>query len=485
MIRSLLPAFLFVAGVSAEEPAKLTFADADARLRRVYGLARETNDRGRVDRVLAIRDRVQKAFERDDLSAAELLIRDAEEVVGLKDGGRKMLGLPVARIDAQLEKALPPANADLAKAMADGDADAVAKAVAKLAAILGDQAGLPDVRREGDRTKAEASTPADVADLFLALLQRESAGYKSLASGKPDGLTIPRAYAAIVTACLTIRPAVERHQPGKRALVDDLVRGCCESMRAMQHKDGFFKFPDLRGRHLLFGEMIERLLEQKPDAVEEGWVVVASPDGGSQFDAGECGLALLEAGRSYKNDDWTKAGLRAADWVESVAPVPNFNHNAFSVSLLAQAHRATRDDRYAKAAARKFALGVAPGQSKAGRWLDPHNARTVYHVILLRCCHDVVECLPPAMHGDAARIARRAVAALVDEADALGTPATSLTVRELERHTRLIADVDKRVRPTLEAAASAVVHKCNATGKPRAAAPLTEIAAVSLVWPAK
>ncbi len=48
----------------------------------------------------------------------------------------------------------------------------------------------------------------------------------------------------------------------------------------------------------------------------------------------------------------------------------------------------TKDHRYLDAAREKVQLGIYPGQLKsgpqAGRWFDPHNARLVYHFILLR-----------------------------------------------------------------------------------------------------
>ena len=45
---------LFVGASRAERP-KLSFESADARLRRVYSLARETNDSSLVERVLELR----------------------------------------------------------------------------------------------------------------------------------------------------------------------------------------------------------------------------------------------------------------------------------------------------------------------------------------------------------------------------------------------------------------------------------------------
>src|SRR5262249_2971294 len=159
------------------------------------------------------------------------------------------------------------------------------------------------------------------------------------------------------------------------------------------------------------------------------------------FDAGECGVALLRAGGAFKNDAWIAAGRKAADWAISQRCVPNWNYDACSVSLLCQAFRTTGEQKYLDAARSKFELGVRPGQTKNGRWTDLHNARTVYHVILVRACQDLEEALPAGKERDeVAAVSRKAIAAMIDEAKTLGAPATGRTVQELARHLRLHPD---------------------------------------------
>jgi hypothetical protein len=282
---------------------------------------------------------------------------------------------------------------------------------------------------------------------------------------------------------LLIRPLVEQHHPGKLEVLDGLVRGCCRAMMALQLELGFFKFPDLRGTNDRFGEMIERLASKDPDVVRNGWLVVPDPEGGSQYDAGECGIALLRAGAVYKVEEWTRAGRQAADWALGQPCVPNWHYNAYSVSLLCEAFRATGDKKYLEGARARFSIGISPGQGANGRWIDPHNARTVEHFVLLRAVQDLEEILPAGNDREAlARTGKRAVKAVLEEAEKLGGPATSHTVQEFGRYLRLHPDADPRLRQVLEQAASATVQKCKTGGRVRAAVPLPELAAVSRVW---
>src|SRR5437667_10367060 len=103
---------LRVAAILVHRPAtaclpaaeQVTFDQADARLRRIYALAKETNDPTITNRVLDLRDRVKTAFDREDTAAAERLIRDAEQAVGLDPGGKTMHGLPVAQMTPVVPK---------------------------------------------------------------------------------------------------------------------------------------------------------------------------------------------------------------------------------------------------------------------------------------------------------------------------------------------------------------------------------------------
>ena len=479
----LVPVLCLISATRAAEPARLTFEDADVRLRHVFFLAKETNDTSTVDRVLEIRDAVKRSFVRKDLAAAERLIRDAEEVVDLDRGGKTMNGLPVAHANAALQKTLDVIDDKLVAAVQKQDSAGVAATMSELAAALGEQAGVPDVRQKGERTKASRVEPADVADIFLKAVQSDPRLYKFLVSGTPGAETLPRAYAAIVVSCVRIRPMVEKYHKDRLPILDDLVRGCCKAMLALQLEAGYFRLPDVRGKFLLIGEAIDALVEKDPAAIKDGWIVAPIADGTTLVDAAECGMALLEASKLYANAEWKKAGQKAADWTLTAASVKSAHRNAAAISLLCVANRILGERKYADVAWSKFQVGVGPGQAANGRWIVPFEARTPHHFVLLRSLHDLIESLPVGT--DRQRLleaSQKAVKAVLDEVETLGVPLTSNTVQELARHLRLFPDAPVAVRALLEQAASASVEKCKAGGKVRAAVPLPELAAAASVW---
>jgi len=59
----------------------------------------------------------------------------------------------------------------------------------------------------------------------------------------------------------------------------------------------------------------------------------------------------------------------------------------------------TQEPKYLDAAIIKARLGVIPGQltngPRAGRWIDPHNARPAYHYIMMRALTQLVAVMPP------------------------------------------------------------------------------------------
>ena len=146
-----------------------------------------------------------------------------------------------------------------------------------------------------------------------------------------------------------------------------------------------------------------------------------------------------------KDETYLAAGRRAAGWAAKEKCCSNFNYNAFSVSLLARAGMK-------EAALEKFRVGVAPGQAKNGRWVDPHNARTVYHIIILRALAD----LGRSPEVDA--IAQPAIRALLDEFDAMGITVEALP--ELQTLSKQYPD-DTRLKKAVRDMASVIVSKCS------------------------
>ena len=139
--------------------------------------------------------------------------------------------------------------------------------------------------------------------------------------------------------------------------------------------------------------------------------------------------------------------------------------------MLADAYRATREQKYLDGALHKFRIGVAPGQVENGRWIDFHNARTVYHLIILRAMNDLYAVAPEEVEPFRAK----AVAAIMDEFSAMGVTDKSFALRELSRYAASQKTDEPRLRGTIALTAAVVCGRSNPA--------LTELAALSLLAP--
>jgi len=453
MIRPLLGLLLASAPLVA---AALDY-ETEARLKMAHQIAREHNDAALVEQVNEAARKLEGGLE---AAPAETLLREVEKAVGIDPGGWAMVGQPLYHPSPEREAGSKSVGPKLKAALAAESVEGVEAAVAEWLSVLGDQAGLPDGRRPGAKPGPISLDEAAVTRLFLDALASEGRAVRELTAGRPLPGQMLRFYAYVLEGLATIRPSVERHAADSLDQVDALAVGVAGNLTDLQQADGHFPFPDLRGRNLRFGDMIEKQLDAGAVEIREGWVVTADPDGGTQFDTGVCGVALLRAGQVWKNPHWTATGLRAADWALAQPCFANFNYNAFSVSLLCEAFSVSGKPAYLDAALAKFRLGVAPGQAPNGRWLDPHNARTVYHVIILRAIGDLLETLPPDRTADLAEVksvAGPAVTALLDEFDAMG-----ITVECMPELMPLAEHLPEpaRLRQTLDRVAASLVEKC-------------------------
>ncbi|RFC49551.1 MAG: hypothetical protein DVB23_000072 [Verrucomicrobia bacterium] len=455
-------------------------AEAEARLEVALQLAREKNDEALVKEVRKLGRELERAFQEQEVRSdgVETALRAIEAKVGIDPGGWSMAGQPLFHPTAAMRSELPALRDLLSEAMESGEPARVREVTAQILALLGDQAGVPDGRRAGRKAEPVSRNEAEATKLFLDALASEEASIRRIREGKPLPGQMLRLYASVLSATVTVRPFVERHQPASLADLDRLTRGAAEILTGLQQPSGLFPFPDLRGENIRFGEMIEKQSAAGGIEVRDGWIVSADSDGGSQFDTGLCGVALLEAGACHKCEDWKLAGLRAADWALTQPCCANFNYNAFSVSLLARAFAATGEEKYLDGALRKFRVGLAPGQSPNGRWLDPHNARTVYHLIILRGLGELATVLPAdqvAEREELKRVMGPAIRALLDEFDAMGHTVEALPELQI---LAALDPGDERLRQAVREMASGLIAKCSGGGGVRMGAQPHQLAAV-------
>ena len=449
--------FLFASFANAND---VPVQDAENRLRMAMQTARERNDKALVAEVEATGRRVMADLRAGKEDGVDARLRAVEVKVGLDAGGRSMAGQPLFTPTPEMLAESKTLGAKLGAAMQSGDASQVRAITAEMLRVLGDQAGVPDGRRAGKKVEPRTISEDAATKLFLDALAGESRRLRPLLDGEPLPDQMVRIYAYVLTAANSARPFAAKHQPEALANLDRLTRGVTRILIDLQQSAGHFPFPDLRGKNIRFGDLIEKQMQAGRVETRDGWIVTPDPDGGSQFDTGLGGAALLAAGELHARAEWKRAGLRAADWALSQPCCPNFNYNAFSVSLLAQAFRSTGELKYLEGALQKFRVGVAPGQAPNGRWIDAHNARTVYHTIILRALADLRSVLPADRRAERAevdRITQPAITALLDEFDAMGITVEALP--ELLALSEIHPD-DARLRAATESMSASIVAKC-------------------------
>lgn len=298
--------------------------------------------------------------------------------------------------------AVRDANDQLRAALLAGNRTAVDFAVRALRTALGRDLSVPEAKTDYLPPSADAPTLDKVEELWIAdcasRVGREpwdAARAALQASHAPERLrdSVRMIVAYFDTArLLDDAEAAEKYRG--RAL--DGLR----YLQSVQTKTGAFGYPYDAARSDRLGKMAaERVAEGQRlgRTMTEGvWMIEDLDHGDLQFDNGVCGLALLEGYALTKDATLLDSARRAGEWAMTRPLVTNWNYNAFSARLLARLYLATREARYLDAARRKFELGVLPGQTETGRWLDPHNARTQYHSILATALADYVEALAAA-----------------------------------------------------------------------------------------
>ena len=300
----------------------------------------------------------------------------------------------------------PRASAALVQALASNDLQAVRAAVAAGRAALGGQAGVPEV------ADTYLPVPKD-KPLFTAEEARRGFAPMSdrlekerwwIVGADPAKLTAPlRGPASVMTGYVA----------AFRAKLDGAERNLERAQEAaeflmwaqQQAGSGGFPFPAARGTSKARAmEVAARFLAKAEkegklaQVVRNGWAFDDLGDGGLQFDNGECGAAMFELYEVTQDPRHLASARKAAGWALACPLCPNWNYNSFSVWLLAKAYGVTGEAKYLEAALHKARLGVIPGQltdgPRAGRWVDPHNARPAYHYIMMRALAQLVTVIP-------------------------------------------------------------------------------------------
>jgi hypothetical protein len=301
--------------------------------------------------------------------------------------------------------------ATLRDALAREDADAIRSAVADINRQLGNKAGKPDVPDPVLPVPAKTSwlSAAEVAPGFTPVFaQIEKVRWWKIGLDPTKLGHALREPAAVILGNVAVVAAKQRGanlQGTERSLAIAKEAGDFLIWAQAQAGTGGFPFPASRGvstaAPFVSAERQFRLAAKQGrlnEVIRNGWAIRDDGDGGLQFDNAECGVALFALYAVTRDQRYLDAAKKSADWAMAQPLVVNWNYNSFSVFLLARAYRVTGAQAYLDAATRKALLGVIPGQlitgTHAGRWNDAHNARAVYHYIMLRGLTELADALP-------------------------------------------------------------------------------------------
>ena len=288
----------------------------------------------------------------------------------------------------------------------DREAAAVRRRVEEARLKLGDQAGVPEEPDTYEPIPKDGRwlTPAEAQAAFAkALSHMERQRWWRIGLDPSQLRHTLREPAAVVSGCAA----------AYRAKLDGAERGLALAREAAdfllwaqaQGGAGLFPFPAARGgkggKAFLAAEHAYAEAERRgvlDRMIRKGWAIDDLTTGGLQFDNGEAGVAMLELYELTRETKYLRSACQAADWAAAQPVAPNWNYNSFSVYLLAKAYAVTNDPAYLTAAIRKALIGVTPGQlpdgPRAGRWIDPHNAKPVYHYIMLRALAQLAAVMP-------------------------------------------------------------------------------------------
>lgn len=324
-------------------------------------------------------------------------------------------GTPLPEATAQ---ALTVPLEQLDAAQSRRDRTAIAAAVCAARRALGEFQGVAEAAAEYGGTDDDVAAPATVFSAYLDSLGSIPTAYQPWLSIPPPtrggDLSV-----ALRTPCDVVSWYVEAagllpNADSRRSQLIAKARAGLAWLRSVQRADGVFPVPDLSDDHDVYmadcnTEATPDLQQQCRDAVprlfflgysaKQAWLSAGSPadvlvdgwfvrdvvarDGGLQFDTGTCGRAFLRAYALLGDASYLDAARAAVTWAKQQPEVLNWNYNSFSVGLLAHFALLQPGGDEAQQALSKARFGVLPGALADGRWYDPHNAKLVYHHILM------------------------------------------------------------------------------------------------------
>jgi hypothetical protein len=294
-------------------------------------------------------------------------------------------------------------------ALAAEDPGGVAGAICQAREALGEWQGCAEVAASYGTLDSVTPAPETLVDPYIEAVRGQFWGKEQWkeAEASPygpahgDSITESlRVGCYLISWYLAVAPLAGVQE---QDFLDEARRGLAWLL-VVQRSSGLFPFPDLSDdyqaclpgcqdwRH---GYLCQRWRDawesmgSPPGYYEDGWIIqdfMSGREGGLQFDNGVCGRVMLEGFNTFGDVEYLESARRAGIWASDQPVVCNFNYNGFSAGLLARLAEMDPDggQEWLEEAMYRARLGVLPGALENGRWFDPHNARIVYHHIMLR-----------------------------------------------------------------------------------------------------
>lgn len=168
-----------------------------------------------------------------------------------------------------------------------------------------------------------------------------------------------------------------------------------DSLLTMQLSSGAFPFPDLRiYNDPIFTPILNNFItscgKDSVNVLVNGWIVDDKNTGEFKFDAGVITHAFYCAYLYTKAVKYKEAVIRLADYLLNLPLNVNYNYNTFVALGLANGYALTNNITYLIRGIQNLKLGVFPGQSTNGKWIDGHNASARYHNIIIQNCAELL-----------------------------------------------------------------------------------------------
>jgi hypothetical protein len=273
--------------------------------------------------------------------------------------------------------------------------------------VLGTQAGIPEVieNYSSISNSTEWLSIESSLNLSRSFISMDSLIYIDLwklAKGlKPPNYlphSLPLRSAAEMAVGL-LKIAEKETNVNRKNAYTSWANKTLDSLQSMQLSSGAFPFPDLRTYNdPVFTPIIQNYLNSlgtdSVNVLQNGWIIDDNNSGEFKFDAGVIANAFYEAYQLTGNNSYKTTCLSIADYLMTLKLNLNYNYNSFVSLGLTRAYQITNNSDYLNRAILNVQYGILPGQTENGRWADGHNAKSIYHNIIIKNTTPLLKILP-------------------------------------------------------------------------------------------